>query len=505
MAGTFTRDFRINAATQLKESIDEAQNDNYYFFIGRVTPWVNEAEPPATQDTVGALYDNWKEILAFKKVVPSEASYVIPRYNWTTGTVYQEYNDKLPDLQTTNFYVMTEDFNVYKCISNGNGAPSTIKPSGTGVNIFNTADGYKWKFMYQIGATDAIRFLTTSFIPVKRIASDDGSLQWNVQNNAVNGALHHYDVISGGSNYIFHSGTLTSVTNTTVMQLELGANTFNNSYKNSAIYIVSGPGAGQVRKITDYVGGPTRTITVDQPFSPAPTNASVYYVSPAVNINGDGTGASAYTTVSGGVVTEITPVTMGANYTVADIVLISNSGTGATARTFIPPVGGHGKDPVSELGGSNIMFNIVLSADEGGNFTVSNEYRTIGLVQNPTLNGSSTLATSDSYDQTVKLNVTGHSAQYIPDEPLVGLTSGATAKVVDFTANNKIRVIQTSTINFTTGEIVSGSISLANSSIVSVTPRTIQPYSGKLLYFENRSPIARGEDQKELIKITIRF
>lgn len=505
MAGTFTREFKISAAAQLKESLDEASNDNYYFFIGRVSPWDNEASPPVTEDTTKALYDNWKEIIAVKKITPSETAFVIPRINWTTGTIYQQYDDTLADIHTTNFYVMTEDFNVYKCISNGDGSASTIKPTGTGTMIFSTADGYKWKFMFQVSATDAIRFLTTSFIPVKTLTSDDSSLQWDVQAAAVHGALHTYDVVNGGMNYIYHSGMFASVSNSTTLQLETGANTFNDSYNNSAVYIVSGAGAGQVRKITDYVGSVTRTITVDTAFNPVPTTSSVYYISPSVNIIGDGSNAAAYSVVTGGVVSEIIPVSIGENFTYADVTVSSNSGSGAVAKTFIPPVGGHGKDPLSELGGSNIMFNVVLAADEGGNFTISNEYRTIGLVANPTVFGSNTLATADSYDQTMRLAVTGHSEQYISDETLTGVTSGAIGKVVDFTSNNQIRVIKTSVTDFQNGEIVTGATSLANSTITGITEREIAPNSGKMLYFENRSPIARGEDQREIIKVVVRY
>ena len=46
---------------------------------------------------------------------------------------------------------------------------STVMPTGTSTNILETADGYKWKFMYSISASDVIKFVTSDFIPVKTI------------------------------------------------------------------------------------------------------------------------------------------------------------------------------------------------------------------------------------------------------------------------------------------------------------------------------------------------
>ena len=72
-------------------------------------------------------------------------------------------------LWASTFYVVTSDYNVYKVISNNNGAQSTVMPTGTSTNILTTTDGYKWKFMYSISASDVIKFVTSDFIPVKTI------------------------------------------------------------------------------------------------------------------------------------------------------------------------------------------------------------------------------------------------------------------------------------------------------------------------------------------------
>jgi hypothetical protein len=71
--------------------------------------------------------------------------------------------DKLEDAQ---FYVMTEDFNVYKCLDNNNNGQSTIKPLGTSVNPIETSDGYRWKYMYNVPINLRNKFLSDSQIPV---------------------------------------------------------------------------------------------------------------------------------------------------------------------------------------------------------------------------------------------------------------------------------------------------------------------------------------------------
>ncbi len=69
------------------------------------------------------------------------------------------------------FFVLTDEYNVYKCISNNSSAPSTVKPNIVSVDNFTTADGYVWKFMYHIPSTLRRKFLTANFIPVFNVLS----------------------------------------------------------------------------------------------------------------------------------------------------------------------------------------------------------------------------------------------------------------------------------------------------------------------------------------------
>ena len=69
-------------------------------------------------------------------------------------------------LEDAEFYVVTDEYNVYKCLDNNNGALSKIKPSGTQLDPIKTTDGYIWKFMYNIPINLRNKFYTDEYIPV---------------------------------------------------------------------------------------------------------------------------------------------------------------------------------------------------------------------------------------------------------------------------------------------------------------------------------------------------
>ena len=86
------------------------------------------------------------------------------------------------NLYDSRFFVITDDYNVYKCIRSGRNSSgvvvnSTEKPTGTSPTaLVTTTDtdaatgrGYIWKYMYTVTASDTIKFVTNDFIPVKTI------------------------------------------------------------------------------------------------------------------------------------------------------------------------------------------------------------------------------------------------------------------------------------------------------------------------------------------------
>jgi len=138
---------RILNAEALIESFSEASATNYYTFIGRVNAWTpdDNAPPTPTDDVQSVSYDHWRDMIAAKRIQSTDISHVVPRNNWTTGTVYTAYSDTNQTLFSDPFYVMNNINDVYKCLFNNAGAASTIQPTGQGTTVITTADGYKWK------------------------------------------------------------------------------------------------------------------------------------------------------------------------------------------------------------------------------------------------------------------------------------------------------------------------------------------------------------------------
>jgi hypothetical protein len=291
---------------------------------------------------------------------------------------------------------MTDQYNVYKCISNYGGAASTVKPTGQSTSISETSDNYRWKFMYEVQQADVLKYVTTDWIPIKYLSSDDGNLQWDVQQAAVDGALEHIDVTAGGTGYVnTNTGTAQSGSTSTTIILAATASATNDLYNNMTVYISSGTGSGQIKTITDYVGS-TKTATVST-WTTTPDTTSVYEVMPAVTITTtEGSSAAArVSSVVGGVIKKVSMTAVGTLYRSATATLTGGGGSGCTLEPRIGPKGGHGKNAKTELGGAYVMINIRLVGTEGGDFVVGDDFRKVILIANPFASGSA--ATSSTY------------------------------------------------------------------------------------------------------------
>jgi hypothetical protein len=233
---------------------------SYYVYVGKPDPWPNDSSPPAATDSIldGELvvYD---DMVYGKRIEPDDITFMIPRYNWTSGTVYEGYDQTDGNLYTKKFYVVTDTFQVYKCIFNNYGSLSTVKPNlNTENGIFSTADGYVWKYMYTIDSYSNTKFTSPNYIPVTPNA--------NVSLNAISGTIDFISVQNGGNNYqTYDSGYLKAYVNNYVVQLANTSSPYNNFYTNSSIYLKAGFGAGQLRQIRSY-SGLSRQIIVQTPF-----------------------------------------------------------------------------------------------------------------------------------------------------------------------------------------------------------------------------------------------
>ena len=548
MPAIVTNKFRIHNAKQFVEAFDEVTatagaaitdsagllNTNMYLFIGKVTAWADDTVPPTPTDSVSnTVYNHWRDMIAAKKIGSTDVSHVCPRYNWTSGSNYFAYNHANNALFDQQFYVMTDDYNVYKCLANNNsGGTSTTKPSGTGAVTLTTADKYKWKFMYQISAARALKFVTPSYIPTQRVrkANDaianttDSSFQYDVEiaaNTSGNGAIEIVHVTTGGSGYKFETGVLQTHTGNSTTAKIVGSGLADDAINLNDIYFTSDSASGVTGKggsITDYVAA-TQIVT----WTPALASANVpvvgdgYSIGPRVTITGDGQGANVRTTnTAAGVIGDVVVVAGGNNYGNA-VATLAGPGTSGALTPIIGPRGGHGDDAVEELGGFFVMVNSRLEYGESGNFTTNNDFRKIGLLAQP-LYANGDIATASTIDQCATITVQSwNSTAFAEDELVTGAVSGATGKVVDFKNNNTtLRLIDVTTGGISTAGFdgIAGSFqaneaisapSGAGANTNGVAGGDLEKFSGDVLYIENRSPVTRADDQIEDVKLIIEF
>ena len=489
MPAIITNKFRINNAEQFNESFSEASPEVYYLGIGRPQAFATQtrgdlrtenqgtdsaAITPA--DSIIEEFNTFDDLLAVKKLSSSDVSFVIPRRNWVTSTVYDyyrhDYGNRITgttSIQTANsgattlfdatFYALTTARNVYKCLDNNNNAASTTEPTGTSTSVLTTADGYKWKYMYTLSATQQANFLSTDFMAVETNST--------VSSAAVDGAINIVKIKSAGT------------------------------------------------------GGTNGTYT-------------------GIAIRGDGSSGTVSVVVSGGSVTSVTITNAGTGYTIAyirnaDIVTAGATGlTGAEIDVIIPPKGGHGFDAVKQLGGFFVMLNASLEGTEStntGDFTAENDFRRIILIRNPFSGGSAASATTLRATKAVRFAASPAPGTFTTDEEINQATTGAVGRVVEWDASNRIlHYIQTrfndegidsngNRTAFSGANVITGQTSGATGTPSAVASETsdqitftngysdteLDRHKGDVLYIENRAPITRAADQTENIKLVIEF
>jgi hypothetical protein len=137
-----------------------------YLWLGRAATWPNEPTPNTPLSNVDTDVDARNNIEYLIQVTQADCCLAVPNVTWSSGTVYAQYSSSNPDLFGSNFYVLTGSNSVYKCIYNNNGAPSTSVPIGETTNIVTVADGYQWKFMYNLSSAISETFLSSAWCPV---------------------------------------------------------------------------------------------------------------------------------------------------------------------------------------------------------------------------------------------------------------------------------------------------------------------------------------------------
>ena len=444
---SFQRQFSRFYAQELKRGFDSTSGDSFLLFFGRTVPFGqtfagppttgSDTSPPSNSNSIGERFGAWRNAIGGKLMEPRNVYHVFPRKDWVHGTVYHEYDDSVDIFDDDyDFYVLTDEMNVYKCISNAGGSRSLEKPEGTLPTIISCNDGYKWKFIFKV-TEDSKKFLNLEYIPCQYVTQREENEtlpQFNVQVTAVDGAINHIG-ITGSNGAWWNQTTLQSDTKCFVrgpssedieevndaLDLSLTSDDFNNmnSYwiavnwpsetvlddlpdwgSDDTGYSIffhggRGPEIGQLRQINTSISRTTGALLkLDTPLGATLSttgtgqNITKYTINPHAVVNGDGEDATIRLVCdSSGEITEVKIVNPGSNYRNASVSIKTGApemnGTPPTLRPFISPIGGHGANPIVDFNASRLMVVMEMDGEEGGDFIIGDDFRQFGLIKNP--------------------------------------------------------------------------------------------------------------------------
>jgi hypothetical protein len=345
---------------------------------------------------------------------------------------------------------------VYKVLDNNGNAASTVEPTGTSSSILTTGDGYKWKYMYTLSATQQSNFLSTDFMAVATNST--------VSSAAVDGAVNIVKIKTAGSGGT--NGTHASVP-------------------------IRGDGSGGVASVT-VSGGAVTAVTVTTPgtgYTFAYIRNADIVTAGASSLSGaeldviiepkGGHGKNAIKELGGFF------VMMNTNFEAGET---SNSGDFTTANDFRRVVlmrdisSGGSAATATTLRGTKA----VLLTGSPGTFTADEEINQ---------------ATTGAVGKVVEFDSSNNILYYIQ------------TRFNDEGVDSNGNLTAFSGANTITGQSSSatGTPSTASSTVDSVVFTSgynageITADSGDIMYVENRSPITRAADQTENVKLIIEF
>jgi len=499
MSAIITEKFRQHNANQFVESFTEAAASTYYLFLGKATAFSStttggsDSSPPTPGDSPQEEFRAWDSMLGAKIITSSDIKFAVPRRNWANGTVYDMYRHDYSSSNTSTsgtsnlydstFFFLTSDYKLYKVLDNNGGAAfSGTEPTSTSTSPF-ASGGYVLKYMLTISTSDFAKYGTTDFIPV---TSDS-----TVSAAAVDGAVESLS-ITAGSGY-------TDGTYFTAIHGD-GSN--------------AGTSSGAIARITVSSGSIVSfglTAGTDTTIHAAGSGYTFGYINLAAAFIFSDSSLSSSSTLG--------------------------SGSGGVITVISSPDDGHGANVVTELGAHYVMSAITLTQAEGDDFTTGNDFRSVGLVVDPTNVGTSTVATTTTARQSYVVKVDTNSGTFQADEVITQASTGAVGKVVEYDSTLSLLYYQQESYkgfgtSASTGGLVafsstatitggtsgatgtpsstnSETVTLANSNTLTLTSGYANPEleadSGNIIYLENRKPIQRASDQTEDIKIIIEF
>lgn len=483
------------------QSDDEAgsSRDRLYIFTGRSQEWENENSPTIPIDSFQDYSNIFRDMISLKRILSGDIKQVIRRINWrppeeTTGGLGQIYD------------MYRHDYSNSRITSSG-----STKLYNSNFYVMNS-DYNVYKCIYNGTSPSNPNGVPSTVEPrgsSNSIVTTPDNYRWKYL-------------------YSIPVGDVLKFVSDNYIPIEINTSVAANA-----------------------VNGKLDTIVVQS--SGFGYNNGIYK---NIEIKGDGTGARATVTVESGRITSAIITSGGSNYTFAKIIITEivgiGDGVGGMIDVIIPPINGHGSNPIIELGGFRIMINSKFVYKENiQDFPINSEYRRLGLISNPlkfntnelvsdsTLSGTYAMIFPTSFTgifqsgeiirqtrisnrqqitargRVVSWNNATKVLKYYQDE-IDGIFPSVTGNQNKFQGNNAV-IGETNGANSSPDvdfPIIPGSFTrvinnveynLGSSFTEGYSNPEIKPNSGQILYVDNRNAVSRTEDQIEDIKIVIEF
>lgn len=537
MKSSITQLLRYQIVEDIKNDMFAA-DANTYVCIGRPLRWGNDSNETASEieDIAYSVdYANqlFRDMVAMKKIQAADLSLVVPRVDWTSGTYYDQYDHTI-DLYSHNstnvFSTGTTAVGAYyvKLVTGTTtslsvGDKITIGTDTKEIVTINSAVG-PWNG----GAPTSNYFCVNTAFTTAYVANSVAKISSYYPNYSVN------FYVRNSKDQIFkclynNKGAASTIEPTIDIDGQLPENPYiepGDGYKWKYMYtipyglkqkfftknwmpvstdatVLAGSVDGRI-DIINILNGGTGYYSDGQ----SGTSSSLGIVS----IVGDGFGANVTAKVVGGVITDLNILNGGSNYTTASVVISDPdqlaSGNAASFDVVIGPQNGHGYNPAKELGCSSVMVSVEISATENGKVPVTGvsgnfDYRQIVLVRDPRYANNS-YAAGSVYSTTTKLSISSPGTNDFTNDEIINGPNG-TATVVYWDRTTYVLYVNNITGTISAGEQINGGTTGATATILSSTGSEIDPFTGDVLYIENRAKITRDVDQTEQIRLTLSF
>lgn len=417
------------------------------------------------------VYDDGKDYLSIPDIVIGEA--------WTASTVVtlnQQFfvSDRLYTVTTAGTTGTTAPNHLIGAVANGTAVLTYAGTTASATTALKYGAGYSALPTVRVTETDRDEELDNALIYFSGIKSEAKLVPI-----FDNGQLIRVQIDDGGVGYTYATATVTGDGEGAEVSIDLSPGDVNTLQANTELLTVD----GRLMHVAVISGG-------------------YGYGAVTLTVEGDGVGAEAQAVIVNGSITKINFTNYGHGYRWARI-SINGNGFGAKARVIISPYGGHGRETINGLYTRTLMFYSNVSGDKNQGFVVDNDYRQLGIIKAPRQYGSTNTLTNVLASACWVISATNNTALFPKDSIIYSSDNGSRFRIVTNTGDallvqaidNGIPAIGTVFVNDANNILAAAS----------VTPPSVDKYSGDLLFIDNKQAFTPTTNETVTLRTVIKF